>query len=168
MAAVPVDLDLFRALVGSFPTGVTVVTTLGVDGTPRGLTSNAFSSVSAVPPLLLVCVDKRSNTLPALEASGAFVVNFLAAGRDAVSNTFASKVDDKFAGLHWEPSTLSRGAPILVDDVIGYAECTTHQVIDAGDHAIFLGRIEGGAVNADVRPLMYYRRQYATWPEAND
>lgn len=159
----PVELDLFRNLVGSFPTGVTVVTALDADGTPRGLTSNAFSSVSANPPLLLVCVDKRSQTLPALEHSGAFVVNFLKAGRDEISNRFASKDPDKFRDLAWDTSALAKGAPILKDDVIAYAECVTWQAIEAGDHWVYLGQIEGGAVLDDEAPLMYYRRQYAAW-----
>lgn len=159
-----VDLDLFRAIVGSFPTGVTVVTVMGVDGQPRGLTSNAFSSVSAEPPLLLVCVDKRSQTLASLEAAGAFVVNFLAAGRDEVSNTFASKAPDKFAGLTWTASAIAKGAPILVEDSVAYAECVTEQVVDAGDHFIFLGRVEGGLATGGP-PLMYFKRTYATWPD---
>lgn len=161
----PLDLDLFRAIVGSFPTGVTIVTTVDpADGAPRGLTSNAFSSVSADPPLVLVCVDKRSQTLPALQANGAFVVNFLAAGRDQLSNVFASKEPDKFAGVTWDASSLAKGSPILVDDAIAYAECITAQVIEAGDHYVFLGRIEGGGAT-DSAPLMYYKRQYATWPQ---
>ena len=158
----PVDLDLFRALVGSFPTGVTVVTTVDSTGTPKGLTSNAFSSVSADPPLLLVCVDKRSNTLPALQETKAFVVNFLAEGRGDLSNKFASRDPDKFAGITWTASERASGAPILADDVLAYAECTTYQEIDAGDHWIFLGLIEGGAAS-DGSPLTYYKREYSTW-----
>src|SRR5690606_2211908 len=87
----PVDYELFRGVAGAFPTGVTIVTTLGRDGVPRGLTSNAVCSVSADPPLILVCVDKKSQTLPYLQESGTFVVNFLAAGRAELSNRFASK-----------------------------------------------------------------------------
>ena len=161
----PVDLDLFRALVGSFPTGVTVVTTVDSEGVPKGLTSNAFSSVSADPPLLLVCVDKRSNTLASLQETKAFVVNFLAEGRGDISNKFASRDPDKFAGLKWTASDQAKGSPILAEDVIAYAECTTHQEIDAGDHWIFIGLIEGGAAS-DGGPLTYYKREYSTWQSA--
>lgn len=160
----PVDLDLFRGIVGSFPTGVTIVTAMDTEGVPRGLTSNAFSSVSADPPLLLVCVDKKSQTLPALRSSGAFVVNFLAAGREQLSNRFASKDADKFAGLRWRPSQIARGAPILEDEIIACAECLTAQVVEAGDHYIFIGSIEGGLVRPGA-PLMYFRRVYAAWPD---
>src|SRR6266536_4037747 len=102
-SAVPVDIELFKNVIGSFPAGVTIVTARGADGVPRGLTSNAVCSVSANPPLLLVCVDKRSQTLPSIQTSGAFVVNFLVAGREELSNRFASKDPDKLAGVAWEP-----------------------------------------------------------------
>jgi flavin reductase (DIM6/NTAB) family NADH-FMN oxidoreductase RutF len=160
----PVDLDTFRAVVGSFPTGVTIVTTLDEDGVPKGLTSNAFSSVSAQPPLLLVCVDKKSQTLQALQHLGAFVVNFLASDHAELSNRFASKDSDKFREVHWEPSQAARGAPILTEDCIAWAECVTDQVVDAGDHYIFIGRIEAGTLKGGT-PLMYYRRMYADWPD---
>src|SRR2546423_12069348 len=86
-----VDKATFFAIMGAFPTGVTIVTALDADGAPRGLTSNAVCSVSAEPPLLLVCVDTRSQTLPALQCSGRFVVNYLLAERDGLANLFASK-----------------------------------------------------------------------------
>jgi flavin reductase (DIM6/NTAB) family NADH-FMN oxidoreductase RutF len=76
---------------GAFPTGVTIVTTLDERGQPKGLTSNAVCSVSPDPPLLLVCVDQCSNTLPALQHTRRFVVNYLVAGRGELSNLFASK-----------------------------------------------------------------------------
>jgi flavin reductase (DIM6/NTAB) family NADH-FMN oxidoreductase RutF len=161
---VPIELELFKGVAGSFPTGVTVVTSRGADGVPRGLTSNAICSVSADPPLLLVCVDKRSQTLPSIREAGSFVVNFLAAGREELSNRFASKHPDKLAEVTWEPSRVAAGAPILVEDVVAVAECVVTQEIDAGDHWIFIGRIEAGAVGEGV-PLMYYRRAYATWPK---
>jgi flavin reductase (DIM6/NTAB) family NADH-FMN oxidoreductase RutF len=165
--AAGVDRATFFALMGAFPTGVTVVTTLDADGVPRGLTSNAFSSVSAEPPLLLVCVDKRSQTLPALQARQAFVVNFLAAGRGEVSNTFASKATDKFAGLSWNPSESAGGSPILANDALAYAECLTEREIDAGDHVILIGRVVGGQAPApDSDPLTYFRRTYGSWGAA--
>ncbi len=160
-----VEPDLFRNIVGSFPTGVTIVTTAGEDGLPHGLTSNAFASVSIDPPLLLVCVDKRSQTLESLRWSGAFVVNFLAASRDDLSTRFASKVEDKFSGVSWSPSELARGAPVLHQDSIAYAECVTTQEVEAGDHIILIGQVVGGMARGGT-PLMYYRRSYGAWPES--
>jgi flavin reductase (DIM6/NTAB) family NADH-FMN oxidoreductase RutF len=161
---VPVDLELFKRVVGSFPAGVAVVTARGADGVSRGMTSNAICSVSASPPQLLVCVDKRSQTLSAIRGARSFVVNILAAGREALSDRFASKHHDKLAGVTWEPSRVAGGAPVLVDDVVAAAECLVTKEIDAGDHWIVVGTIEAGTVHDRV-PLMYYRRVYASWPK---
>jgi flavin reductase (NADH) len=157
-----VDKATFFAIMGAFPTGVTIVTTLDGDGQPKGLTSNAISSVSAEPPLMLVCVDKRSNTLPALRDSKKWVVNFLSSGRGDLSNLFASKEPDKFQGLSWRPA--NNGMPWLQADTLAHAECTTEQEIDAGDHVILIGRVDDGQPPAPgTHPLMYFRRTYGTW-----
>jgi flavin reductase (DIM6/NTAB) family NADH-FMN oxidoreductase RutF len=160
-----VDKATFFAIMGAFPTGVTIVTTLGSDGKPRGLTSNAVCSVSAEPPLLLVCVDKRSNTLPSLLDSRRFVVNYLSAGRGDVSNLFASKEADKFAGIAWRFA--SNGMPWLHQDSLAYAECVTEREIDAGDHVVIVGRVVGGeAPVPGSEPLLYFRRTYGAWAPA--
>jgi flavin reductase (DIM6/NTAB) family NADH-FMN oxidoreductase RutF len=157
-----VDRATFFAIMGAFPTGVTIVTALDEQGAPRGLTSNAVCSVSAEPPLLLVCVDKRSQTLPALQHSRRFVVNYLSAGRDALANLFASKEPDKFADVAWRPA--SNGMPWLHEDSLAYAECTTIQEVEAGDHVVLIGRVEAGEPPLPgSQPLMYFRRTYATW-----
>ena len=158
-----IDGQLFRAVLGSFPTGVTIVTTVGSDGAPRGLTCNAICSVSAEPPLLLFCLNKRAGSVPAFLETKAFVVNFLAAGRGELSTRFASPGEDKFAGTNWQPSTLAAGAPILVEDNIAHAECQISQVVDAGDHYVLIGLVVGGSANGGT-PLMYLRRTYAAWP----
>src|SRR6266545_3141347 len=131
------DRATFFAIMGAFPTGVGVVTALDADGQPRGLTTNALCSVSAEPPLLLVCVDKNSNTLPALRHS------------------------QKFAGISWRPA--HNGMPWLHTDSIAFAECSVEQEIEAGDHYIFVGKVEGGQPPAPgTKPLMYFRRSYGT------
>ncbi len=158
----PVSYESFCRILGSFPTGVAIVTARAHDGTARGLTSSAVCSVSAKPPLLLVCVDKGSRTLEAIQFSGAFVVNFLAADGEELSRRFASKAPDKFAGVTWEPAQSARGAPILVDDIEAYAECLVKQVIDAGDHYVIIAGVEGGGVKAKD-PLLYFRGNYAPW-----
>jgi flavin reductase (DIM6/NTAB) family NADH-FMN oxidoreductase RutF len=144
-----IDGQLFRAVLGSFPTGVTIVTTVGSDGAPRGLTCNAMCSVSADPPLLLFCISKKSGSATAFLERKAFVVNFLAAGRGDLSTRFASPTEDKFAGTQWQPSTLAGGSPILADDVVAH---------------ILVGLVVGGSANGG-NPLMYLRRTYANWPD---
>jgi len=160
-----IDRELFRAVVGSFPTGVTIVTTMGPDGVPRGLTSNAVCAVSLDPPLLLFCLDKRSASLPAILESKAFVVNFLAAGRGDLATRFASPNVDKFAGTRWEGAAIAAGAPVLVDDNVAHAECSLWQAHEAGDHYILIGHIESASSNGGP-PLMYLRRTYAAWPDS--
>src|SRR4029078_6401257 len=87
----------------SFPSGVAVVTTLDEHGEPKGLTTTAVASVSAHPPLLLVCAPLESPTLPARRAGRRFVVNFLREGRSDVAMHFASKADEKFGAVAWRP-----------------------------------------------------------------
>ena len=153
------------AILVNIPGEVTaIVTTLDADHQPKGLTSNAVCSVSAEPPLMLVCVDKKSHTLPALRHSKTFVVNYLCAGRGELSNTFASKEPDKFAKVAWRPA--KNGMPWLHTDSLAYAECTTVEEIDAGDHVILLARVDDGQAPAPgTQPLMYFRRSYASWSD---
>lgn len=158
-----VERELYRAIAGAFPTGVTVVTTVGADGQPKGLTSQAFLALSTEPPLMLVSVDRTSRTLAVLQESRSFVINFLRAGSEELSTRFATKADDKFAGVPWIPSALANGAPILRDHIVAFAECAVEEVHEMGDHFIFIGRVVGGQ-SSDGIPLMYFRRTYAAWP----
>ncbi len=152
----------FRRVLGSFAAGVTIVTTRTSDGALYGLTATAFTSVSLNPPLVLVCVDKRSESHPHLPDSKIFAVNLLAADQVELSNRFAVSGADKFAGL--ETTTKITGAPIL-KGVLGYLDCKTTQIVDAGDHTIFIGEIQ--ALDAfDGEPLVHFRGAYRSVTEA--
>jgi flavin reductase (DIM6/NTAB) family NADH-FMN oxidoreductase RutF len=164
IGCVPVDRARFRELAGSFPSGVTIITTIDDDGLPRGLTTQAFIGLSTEPPLVLVSLDRTSRTLASLRRSGVFVINVLKAGSEDISTRFATKADDKFAAVRTVPSALARGAPVLVDAITAYMECTVANVIEEGDHVMFVGSVEGGRVLGGA-PLLYYRRTYAAWPE---
>ena len=107
-----VDAQTFRAVMGGFASGVTVVTTLAEDGSPRGLTVSAFSSVSLDPPLCLVCIDKGTGSYEAFRAARGFAVNVLSAEQESVSNAFASRREDKFDGVEWTPGPAT-GSPIF-------------------------------------------------------
>lgn len=160
-----VGREQFFALMSAFPTGVAIVTTLAEDGTPRGLTTNAVCGVSAEPPLLLVCVDRESRTLPALLHSQRFVVNFVAEGRHELARLFASKANDKFARVAWRPGL--HGMPCLHEDALAYAECATERVLEAGDHVILTGLVEDGVTpDPDAVPILYFRRAYGATPTA--
>jgi flavin reductase ActVB len=158
------DRATFFAIMGAFPTGVGIVTAMDEQNQPRGLTSNALCSVSATPPLLLVCVDKNSNTLPALRHSKKFVVNYLSAGRGDLANLFASKEPDKFQNVSWRPAT--NGMPWLHTDTIAHAVCNVVQELEGGDHLIFVAEVVDGHPPAPgTKPLMYFRRTYGTWED---
>lgn len=167
VAPAPVTPDVFREIFGSFPTAVSVVTTLDDDGWPRGLTSNTVCAVSVEPPMLLVAVDRASNTLPALQGAEGFVVNVLAGDGADVSRRFARKGPDKFVDLRWRASEVAGGAPVLEEHAVAVAECRTERVVEAGDHWLFLGRVDGGRTYP--RPALLHRRGvYGQWqhPEA--
>jgi flavin reductase (DIM6/NTAB) family NADH-FMN oxidoreductase RutF len=153
------DAEILREALSRFPAGVVVVTANGADDTPAGLTVSAFCSVSAEPPLVLVCVDKKSNTLPAIQRSGRFTVNVLGAGRESLALVFASKRPDKFAACAWQPC--ADGGPILCDDSAAYLVCTVHEAVEAGDHWVFIGAVVRAAVEPELLTLMYHRRAFS-------
>ncbi|MFE7898040.1 flavin reductase family protein [Streptomyces sp. NPDC057424] len=156
---VPIDTAVFRDAFASLPTSVAVITTTDAHGTPKGLTSNAVCAVSMDPPLLLICVDKSSRTLPALLRSDGFVVNFLSEDAEQVSRQFAAKGADKFAGVQYRASARAAGSPVLFADSVAFLECATESRIEAGDHWILLGRVLDGEVH-DRGALLYHRRSY--------
>jgi flavin reductase (DIM6/NTAB) family NADH-FMN oxidoreductase RutF len=158
----PIAAEDFRELMAGLAGHVAVVTTLDADGRPTGLTTTAVTSVSALPPLLLVCVDLTSRTLPALRQGRRFVVNFLHDGSEALAARFASKLDEKFDGIDW---TRSRsGMPVLREHSLGWVECRVTEEVEAGDHVILIAELEAGqTVNAQGDALLYHRRSFGSW-----
>jgi flavin reductase (DIM6/NTAB) family NADH-FMN oxidoreductase RutF len=152
----PIDKQEFRRVLGHFAAGVTIVTTIGADGQPYGLTATAFTSVSLDPPLVLVCVDKRAESHAHFQTSGVFAVNFLATSHEHLSRRFAVSGGDKFSGL--AVRTGATGAPLFAD-ALGHLECRTVEVFAGGDHTIFLGQVEAGDAR-DGDPLVYFRGTY--------
>jgi len=154
---VPVDREQFFALMASFASSVTVITSKGPDGVVRGLTASAFCSVSLDPRLCLVSVDNRSESIGAIIESGSFVVNILSSDQEDISRRFASKLPDKFEGIPYRlgPET---DAPIL-DGVLAWIECSVFESVVAGDHTVFVGEILDGTSNEGT-PLVYFRSQY--------
>lgn len=159
-----VEADTFKAVMGAFPTGVTVVTTTDSQGFPCGFTCSAACSVSQDPPLLLICADSGSRVLREITERGRFVVNFLRSDRGWVSALFASKRPDRFTSIEWRPSR-RHGLPWLSADTIAHAECEVAATVEAGDHVVVIGTIlDGDVLSEPDGPLMYWRRQYAGWP----
>jgi flavin reductase (DIM6/NTAB) family NADH-FMN oxidoreductase RutF len=108
--------------------------------------------------MLLSCVRTPSSTLDGVLEAGTFAVNFLDSGSRGVSDLFASRSEDKFAQVRWQPGPLT-GMPVL-GCTLAHAECSVHQVVDAGDHVIVLGRMLGGKVESNRFPLGYWRGGY--------
>jgi flavin reductase (DIM6/NTAB) family NADH-FMN oxidoreductase RutF len=156
-----IDTQRFRELMSAFPSGVVVLTAFGADSKPRGLTVSAFCPVSLNPPLVLACVDKTSNTLPAVQHAGGFTANILAAGREQLARRMASKLTDKFDGVVWHQPEKPVGGPVLVEDCAAYATCKLHETIEGGDHWILVGLVTGGAARDGVAPLIFSRRAYS-------
>ncbi|MGK5532613.1 flavin reductase family protein [Streptomyces sp. URMC 129] len=154
-----VDRSLFRALMGSLMSGVSILTSRRADTSPVGMTCSSVCSVSADPPLLLACVATPSSTLDAITGSGRFVVNFLDSEADSVSDLFASRAAEKFTEVEWRPGAMTQ-APVLAGSV-AHAESVVHQLVEAGDHVIVVGRIVGGEALPDRFPLGYWRGSYA-------
>ena len=147
-----------RDAFGSFMTGVTVVTTCKDDGTPLGFTANSFASVSLDPALLLVSIAKTSSNNNNFANASHFAINILAEEQKDISNTFARPSDDRFANLAW---TKSASHNPIIDQVSAWFDCTTYQVVDAGDHAILIGKVEDFG-SAGFAGLGYYRGAYFT------
>jgi flavin reductase (DIM6/NTAB) family NADH-FMN oxidoreductase RutF len=156
-----IDPQRFREVMSSFPSGVVVLTAFGDDSLPRGLTVSAFCAVSIAPPLALACIDKTSNTLPAVQHTGGFTANILAAGREQLARRMATKVADKFDGIRWRRPASPIGGPILEDDTAAYAVCTLRDTLEAGDHWILIGLVTEGSHREGVSPMIFSRRGYA-------
>jgi flavin reductase (DIM6/NTAB) family NADH-FMN oxidoreductase RutF len=150
----------FRAAVGAFATGVTVVTTSGEEHS-YGMTANAFSSVSLDPPLVLVCVIANSEGSKHIKTNGCFAVNILEAGQEPLSRYFASR--DRPRGRDAFRDVAHRvgrsGSPIL-DGAIGYLDCQLHDDHDAGDHQIFIGEVLELGFSSDGTPLVFHGGRY--------
>jgi flavin reductase ActVB len=150
-----VDPVAFRQALSQLAAGVTVVTTRCSDGTPRGLTVTAFCSVSLDPPLVLVSIDNRSEAHDGF-ACGAFAVSVLAEEQEDVSRRFSLPGPDKFAAGGCV--TGASGLP-LVPGALAHLTCRVVTAVPAGDHTIYLGRVEDSQVR-EGRPLVYHGRGY--------
>ena len=152
-----IDGARFRQVLGHFATGVTVITAETADG-PVGLAVGSFTSVSLDPPLVAFCPAKASSSWPKIREAGVFCVNVLNEDQEIVCRTFASKSDEKFKGVGWEPA--ATGSPRL-NGALAWIDCTIEVVHDAGDHDICIGRVQELDVGEDSPgPLVFYRGGY--------
>jgi flavin reductase (DIM6/NTAB) family NADH-FMN oxidoreductase RutF len=151
-----IDPRDFRNALGTFATGVTIITAVTPDGKPYGLTCNSFASVSLNPPLVLWSLGMFSNGLSVFQNASHFTVNVLGASQQDLSNRFSKSSEDKFAGVEWAPG-LGK-APILANCVATF-QCRAANRYYGGDHIIFLGAVEAYAYNRQ-EPLLFARGGY--------
>lgn len=137
-AAAAFDTARYRQALGAFATGVTVVTTRAGGDRLAGVTCNSFNSLSLSPPLVLWSLRKDSGSLGAFQDAGHFAVNVLAHDQEAISRTFASRSDDRFAGVDHRPGLA--GLP-LIEGATSRFQCRLVQQQEAGDHVLFIGEV---------------------------
>ena len=147
----------FRAALGMFATGVTVVTARGPTGAPVGLTANSFNSVSLSPPLVLWSLARSAGSMPAFERGSHYAVNILAADQHALAERFASKSIDRFADLAFREG--AGGAPVI-DGAAAVFECFNRSRYEEGDHVIFVGEVERCTWRAGAQPLIFHGGRY--------
>jgi len=155
----PVSGQESRAACGRFATGITVVTTVGADGAPVGVTVNSFSSVSLDPPLVLFCLDRAALSFPAFEGAKSFAINVLRESQQDLSVRFSQQGAQKFGDL--DVQRWGTGCPILAG-CLANLECRTEAIYPGGDHIIIVGRVVHLSVEEDGRPLVYYGGAYRT------
>jgi flavin reductase (DIM6/NTAB) family NADH-FMN oxidoreductase RutF len=158
MGAEPIEPQVFRAVMGHFPTGVTAVTALD-DGEPVGMTVGSFTAVSLDPPLVAFLPGRRSHTWARIRNAGSFCVNVLTCEQLELCSALATNHHDKFGAVAWHPA--GSGSPVI-DGALAWIDCAIDAVHPAGDHDIVVGRVL--ALEADVAapsgPLLFFRGGY--------
>ncbi|HEX2360661.1 MAG TPA: flavin reductase [Jiangellaceae bacterium] len=157
------DPAVFREVISNFMSGVVIVTARH-DDSVQGMTVSAISSLSLEPPMLVICLNRKARTQELVHRSGAFAINILGEEQGHLADRFASKLDDRFAGVPHHPGLT--GAPVL-DGVHGVVECRVDEAVTGGSHRVFLGLVvhaEGG----EGTPLAYYRGKFGRFELAQD
>jgi flavin reductase (DIM6/NTAB) family NADH-FMN oxidoreductase RutF len=151
----PISARDLRTVLGSFTTGVVVVTTNGPDGQPAGLTVNSFNTVSLDPPLILWSLSLKAPSLPAFRSHEYFAINILSEDQEHVGRQFATPSSNKFNDI--EVTTGITGVPIIANTT--HFECRTYARYPGGDHEIYLGEIVAFQDRVHS-PLVYYRGSF--------
>ncbi|NUZ04431.1 flavin reductase family protein [Piscinibacter koreensis] len=153
------SLPDFRAALGMFATGVTIVTARDVDGSLIGVTANSFNSVSLDPPLVLWSLARQAGSMPTFARGSHYAINILAAPQRALAERFASKGADRFAGVGFRSGV--GGAPLL-DGAAAVFECFNRSRYEEGDHVIFVGEVEHCERDPGAQPLIFHGGRYFT------
>lgn len=156
-----IDPAVFRKVLGSYPTGVCVVTALD-EGKPAGMVVGSFTSVSLDPPLVGFFPDKSSSSWPLIEKAGHFAVNVLGSDQQDVSRAVTAKGEAKFVGVEYVIS--EHNLPIIAN-AIACIECRLYSVTEAGDHWFVLGEVLGMEAAREGDPMLFHRGRYGGFAE---
>lgn len=157
-----IDKRAFRQALGCFPTGVAVVTAKPVGSHPVGITVNSFASVSLEPPLVLWCLDRKSDRFAAFTGAEGYVISVLGTVHEEVSSRLATPGSHSLDGIDLLKTKL--GPPALAD-ALAIFECASHTVYDGGDHAILVGRVLRFAQHEAGAPLVFFKGRYGALSE---
>ncbi|KGP71669.1 oxygenase [Pontibacillus yanchengensis Y32] len=156
------NVSLFKEVMGNYPTGVTVITSVDSTGQPLGLTVNSFASVSIDPLLILWSIDKKVTSHSTFINAEKFTVNILSGEQSDICSLFASKDIDRFSNCDWDYS--DHNLPVI-SGVAGVLHCRTFKTIDAGDHTILVGEVFDIQSN-NKNPLLYHQRNFGSIPQS--
>jgi 3-hydroxy-9,10-secoandrosta-1,3,5(10)-triene-9,17-dione monooxygenase reductase component len=154
------DSRELRRVLGAFATGVTVIT-IGSGDDAYGMTANSFASVSLDPPLILVCVQRRSAAAYLLKATNSFAVNILSEAQAHVSDHFAHPDRPRGAGcFDGVPHRIGASGAAVLAGAAGHLDCRVHALHEAGDHLIVIGEVIQLSADAAAAPLVFHRGRY--------
>jgi flavin reductase (DIM6/NTAB) family NADH-FMN oxidoreductase RutF len=149
----------FRAALGMFATGVTIVTARDADGNPVGITANSFNSVSLDPPLVLWSLARGAASMAVFEQGSHYAINILASGQRALAERFGRRSVNRFAGVSFSPG--AGGAPVI-EGAAAVFQCRNRSRYEEGDHVIFVGEVERCAHREGTQPLIFHGGRYFT------
>ena len=158
-SAAPFSPEEYRAALGQFATGVTIVTACAADGRLLGLTANSFNSVSLAPPLVLWSLSGQSSSMPGFQTATHYAINVLAADQRLLGERFSRKGIDRFDGVAWRPGLT--GAPVI-DGAVAVFECRSRSQHVEGDHIIFVGEVEHCRRRVGAAPLVFHGGRFFT------
>lgn len=155
--------ELYKQVLGSFPSGVTIVTAYDAQGNVTGLTASAFSALSMDPALVLVCPNYASDSYPVLRDAERFAINILAEDQTGPAFAFAKKGEAKTAAIADVAIQRSAFGTPLIAGAVASIECSLWKEYEGGDHAILIGKMEHAQVDDAATPMVYCRGKMTGW-----
>lgn len=162
MTQIPIDVAMFRQVLGSYPTGVALITALDESSQPAGMVVGTFTSVSLDPPLVGFFPDRRSTSWPLIEKAGHFCVNVLASDQADVCRAVTAKGAEKFVGVEYTVS--AHNLPIIANSIAAI-ECRLYSVTEAGDHWFVLGEVLRMETVREDDPMLFHKGRYGGFAE---